>query len=54
MAKPLCKWLKKRSVKHNLDRYLEKISHPTAVCLKCGRVANSDKRLCAPRRLEST
>jgi hypothetical protein len=48
MAKTLCK-LKKIDAK-KLEALTE---NPTHFCLKCGRRANSKKRLCKPKQLKA-
>lgn len=47
----LCKL--KDELKEDFNRYVRLIKDPRFVCLKCGRAANEEKRLCKPVSLES-
>jgi hypothetical protein len=46
MAKELCKL--KKGLKSEPDSYMLLVNQPTHICQKCGRAANSKKRLCEP------
>lgn len=50
MTKKLCDLKKLR--KKDPDRYFKLVDEPAYGCRRCGRVANSKKRLCKPEKLK--
>jgi hypothetical protein len=50
MSKELCKL--KKTLKIDISDYIRYVNQPTHVCQKCGRVANSGKRLCHPVKMK--
>jgi len=49
--KKLCKLAKGDYLKDELKKYKEIVNEPKYVCLKCGRVARKEKRLCKPEEM---
>jgi hypothetical protein len=49
--KELCKVASKKVLKHQLDDYIQLVSEPQFVCIRCGRVARSRKNLCKPKKM---
>jgi len=47
----LCKAFDKNMLEKDLKLYIELVSHPRHVCLKCGRVANKKKYLHKPFKI---
>ncbi len=52
MSKKLCKLVKEEYLEDHMDDYLEIIKKPKYVCKKCGRVADSEDRLCKPKKIK--
>ena len=44
--KSLCKLVKEKWLKQNLDEYIGLVSKPKYICKNCGRAANRKKNLC--------
>ncbi len=49
--KKYCK-LSEQIVTDQLDAYLESVSQPKFICLKCFRVSHSKQNLCRPKKLK--
>mgnify|MGYP006291882111 CR=1 FL=1 len=49
--KKLCERVKKGQLKKKLGKYIDKVSDPEYICLKCGRVAEKKQHLCKPASL---
>jgi hypothetical protein len=48
MGKSLCKLVNKKILKDEPGAYVDLVSKPQFICLKCGRVAKIKKNLCNP------
>jgi hypothetical protein len=51
--KKLCTRIEKNILKKNIEKYLKKVDSAEYICLKCGRVANSEDSLCVPKSIKS-
>ncbi len=47
----LCKAVNKGALEDNLEQYIEIVSKPKYICLKCGRVARKKKYLHKPYKI---
>ena len=50
MAKTLCEM--KDVLKHDFELFAKHVRNPTHACRKCGRAANSKRKLCKPMSLK--
>lgn len=46
--KKLCKRVLEGQLGDKLKRYIKKVSKPSFICAKCGRVADNKSSLCNP------
>ncbi len=50
MSKSMCKW-KSDDIKKKTVEFCKIVKKPKFYCAKCGRVADSDKKLCKAEKL---
>lgn len=50
MSKPLCEL--KKTLKRDLELYVQLVKNPTHVCKKCGRASNEKSLLCRPVKIK--
>lgn len=48
--KSLCQWDSKKIIEKK-EKYVEKVSEPKFLCVRCGRVAKLKQNLCKPENL---
>ena len=53
MGKNLCKLIEKKILKDDPGVYMDLVSQPRFLCLKCGRLANRKKFLCEPKNFKN-